>query len=229
LRIFRTLAVTAAMAMPLAATAQDDPALITVTGEGIVQTVPDQATLALGVTTSGPTAAEAMAANTTAMTAVIDRLKAAGIAESDLQTANLYLSPNWGGYDGTSAPAIADYTASNMLNVRIRDIGALGAILDAAVADGANAVNGLTFGLADQKPAMDEARTRAVGDARARAEVLATAAGMTLGRLVSVTDAGAYNNPAPLFRADMASAPIPVETGELAITASVMVTWELVP
>jgi uncharacterized protein len=228
LRIIRTLALTAAMAMPMAALAED-PATISVTGEGIVQTVPDQATLSLGVTMNGPTAAAAMAANTTAMNTVIARLKTAGIAESDLQTASLYLNPNWGGYDSGQTPAIVDYTASNMLNVRIRDIDQLGAILDAAVADGANAVNGLTFGLADQKPAMDEARSRAVTDARARAEVLATAAGMKLGRLVYISDAGAYPNSSPMFRADMASEQVPVETGELAMTASVMVTWELTP
>ncbi len=213
----------AAMAAPLPVLAQGT---ISVTGEGIVQTVPDQATLSLGVTTNGKTAAAAMAANTTAMTAVIARLKTAGIAEADLQTSNLYLSPNWGGYD-SSAPAIVDYSASNMLNVRLRDIDSLGAVLDAAVTDGANAVNGITFGLADQKPAMDEARARAVADARARAEVLARAAGVTLGPIVAITEGGAFNGPVPMFRADEASAPVPVETGEVAITANVTVTWDL--
>jgi uncharacterized protein YggE len=223
MRTLTVLALATALALPLPASAEGT---ISVTGEGIVQTVPDQATLSLGVTTNGATAAAAMAANTTAMTAVIARLKAAGIAEADLQTSNLFLSANWGGYDG-GAPKVIDYAASNMLNVRLRDIASLGEVLDAAVTDGANAVNGITFGLADPKPAMDEARTRAVADARARAEVLAAAAGVDLGAIVSITEGGAFPGPAPMFRADAAAAPVPVETGEVAITANVTVTWAL--
>jgi hypothetical protein len=223
MRTLSALALATALALPLPASAEGT---ISVTGEGIVQTVPDQATLSLGVTTNGATAAAAMAANTTAMTAVIARLKSAGIAEADLQTSNLFLSANWGGYD-SSAPKVVDYSASNMLNVRLRDIASLGEVLDAAVTDGANAVNGITFGLADPKPAMDEARTRAVADARARAEVLAAAAGVELGAIVSITEAGAFPGPAPMFRADAAAAPVPVETGEVAITANVTVTWAL--
>jgi uncharacterized protein YggE len=223
MRTLPALALAAALAAPLPALAE---ATISVTGEGIVQTVPDQATLSLGVTSNGPTAAEAMSANTAAMTAVIARLKTAGIDQADMQTSNLFLTANWGGYASTT-PKIIDYAASNMLNVRLRDIAALGEVLDAAVTDGANAVNGITFGLADPRPAMDEARTRAVADARARAEVLAAAAGVDLGAIVSITDAGAFNGPAPMFRADAAGAPVPLETGELAITANVTVTWAL--
>lgn len=223
MRTLMSLALAAALAAPLPALAQGT---ISVTGEGIVQTVPDQATLSLGVTTNGATAAAAMAANTAAMTTVIARLKEAGIAEADLQTSNLFVSANWGGYD-SGAPKVIDYAASNMLNVRLRDITSLGQVLDAAVTDGANAVNGITFGLADPKPAMDEARTRAVADARARAEVLAAAAGVELGAIASITEGGAFNGPAPMFRADAASAPVPIETGEVAITANVTVTWTL--
>lgn len=223
MRNLSALALAAMLAAPLPALAEGT---LSVTGEGVVQTVPDQATLSLGVTSNGATAAEAMAANTTAMTAVIARLRAAGIDEADLQTSNLFLSANWGGYD-SGTPKVIDYTASNMLNVRLREIATLGEMLDAAVTDGANAVNGISFGLADPKPAMDEARTRAVADARARAEVLAAAAGVTLGPIASITEAGAFNGPGPLFRAEMAGGPVPVETGEIAVTANVTVTWSL--
>jgi uncharacterized protein YggE len=227
MRPLPALALAALLAAPLPALAEGT---ITVTGEGVVQTVPDQATVTLGVNTNAPTAAEAMAANSTAIAAVIERLKAAGVDGADMQTSNLFLSANWGGYDGSgTTPRVIDYAASNMLNVRLREIAALGEVLDAAVTDGANAVNGITFGLADPKAAMDEARTRAVADARARAGVLAAAAGVELGAIVSITEGGAFNGPSPVFRADAASAPVPIETGEIAITANVTVTWELAP
>jgi uncharacterized protein len=223
MRPLSVLALAALLAAPLPALAGGT---ITVTGEGAVQTVPDQATVSLGVSTNGPTAAAAMAANSTAMTTVVSRLKDAGIAEADLQTSNLFLSANWGGHD-TGTPMVVDYTASNMLSVRVRDISTTGAVLDAAVTDGANAVNGISFGLADPKPAMDEARARAVADARDRAGVLAAAAGVRLGAIVSIAEGGGHSGPAPMFRADAESAPTPVQTGEIAVTATVTVTWEL--
>jgi uncharacterized protein len=196
---------------------------ITVTGEGVVETAPDQATISLGVTTNADTAVAALAANSEAMAKMTEQLKAAGVAAADLQTSNLSLNPNWSGYD-SSSPTISGYVASNMLNVRVRDLTALGTILDAAVSDGANTMNGITFGLSEPNPVMNEARTRAVADATSRATVLATAAGATLGPIVSISEGSTFPGPAPMFRTQDAS--VPVETGELAMTALVIVTFE---
>ena len=215
-----------ALSLATAAPAQDSPALITVTGTATVEAAPDIATLTLGVTTEGATAADALRANSAAVAAVIARLTEAGIEASDLQTSNLSLNPVWGGYE-SSAPGITGYTAGNVLTVRVRKLDSLGAVLDAAVADGANTLNGLTFGLADPGPVLDQARAAAVADARARAELLAKAAGVRLGRLIAIAEAGGAPDPLPMFRAEVSAAAVPVEAGALGLSASVTLEYEL--
>lgn len=211
---------------PLAAWAEGGT--ITVTGEATVQATPDMAVIMLGVTTEGPTAAGAMAANSAALAAVLERLRAAGVEERDLQTTNLSLNPNWVGYDGASTPRIAGYTAMNMLNVRVRDLGQLGTLLDASISDGANTLNGVTFEISAPRPLLDEARRQAVADARARAELLATALQQSLGEVVSVSETPAWGGPVPMFRADLAeAAAVPVAEGQIGISAQVTVVWSL--
>ena len=204
------------------------PAQITVTGEGVVDGIPDIASLSLGVTTLGDTAAGAMAANTKALRAVMARLMAAGIADRDMQTTNLSIAPNWSGYDSGQRQRIDGYTATNQLTVRIRALDGLGTVLDAAIQDGANTLNGLSFGLSEPRPAMDAARKAAVADARARATLLVEAAGATLGRIVSITEGGGYSQPQPMFRqAAEASGAVPVAAGEVATSASVTSVFEI--
>lgn len=228
MRALNSLLLAAVLSLPAAAWAETPaPALITVTGEGIVRAAPDQAMLMIGVTTQADTAAAAMAANSTALATVLARLTEAGIAERDMQTSNLSINPNWTGYDSGSTPTISSYVATNQLDVRIRALDSLGAVIDAAVSDGANTLNGLTFGVTDQTPLLNEARKLAVADARARAEVLVTAAGGSLGRLVSVTEGGGYSGPAPMFRADQAASAPPVQGGEVGLTSTVTITYEI--
>lgn len=223
-----TLLSATALTAVQAQTAPTTAAQITVTGEGVVDGIPDIATLSLGVTTMGETAAAAMASNTEALTAVMARLKAAGIADRDMQTTNLSINPNWTGYDNGARQRIDGYTASNQLTVRIRELEGLGAVLDAAIQDGANTLNGLSFGLSEPRPAMDAARKAAVEDARARATLLVEAAGASLGPIVSITEGGGYMPPQPMFRqsADSAGA-VPVAAGEVATTASVTIVFEI--
>ncbi|MGA0540165.1 SIMPL domain-containing protein [Neotabrizicola sp. VNH66] len=206
---------------------QTQTATITVTGEAMVFRSPDMATVTIGVTTVEATAAEALAGNSVAMQAVIDRLKAAGVAAKDIQTSNLSVNPNWSGYDSSSSgQTISGYTASNFVTVDILALEGLGAVLDAAVADGANTLNGVSFGLADPRPALDEARVAAVADARTKAELLANAAGVKLGAIVSISEGGGYGTPVPLYKADSAGA-VPVQAGEVSYNAGVTVTWAL--
>ncbi len=227
------LPLTVPLAVPLAgaAVAQETAAAtITVTGEGHAEAAPDLATISLGVTTQGKTAGEAMDANSAALAAVVARLKAAGVADRDMQTSNLSLNPNWQQTDGTQAPLIAGYVASNQLTVRVRALDSLGAVLDSAITDGANTLNGISFGLDDPEPALDKARTEAVVAARARAELLVTAAGVKLGRVLSISESGGYVPPGPMpmyrMEADMAKA-VPVEGGEVGLTASVTMVFEI--
>jgi uncharacterized protein len=215
----------AALAAPVLA---QTPAQITVTGEGQVEAAPDMATMTLGVTTEGPTPAEAMAANSSQLAAVLERLRGAGISDQDLQTTGLSLNPNWQNDATGTAPRIAGYVATNMLTVRIRALDGLGAVLDAAIGQGANTFNGISFGLADPAPAMNEARRRAVADAMARAELLAGAAGVPLGPVLSITEGGASGWPAPAYRMDAAAAsPVPVAAGQVSTQASVTMVFSL--
>ncbi len=233
MRVLSALILSSALVLPLAAPAAAQDAAhttpartISVTGTGTVDAAPDMATLMIGVTTQGTTAAEALGANTTATEAVIARLTASGIEARDMQTSNLSINPNWTGYD-SSTPTISGYMASNILTVRVRMLDTTGTVLDAAVTDGANTLNGLTFGLADPEPAYKEARKEAVADAWAKAELLATAAGVTLGPILSIADMGTMTDPAPMYRDAVASAPVPVVGGELGLIANVSVTYEI--
>jgi uncharacterized protein YggE len=216
------------LALPLAAPAALAETL-TVTGEGATEIAPDLATLQVGVTTTADTAAEALAANSAALDAVLQRLRDAGVEDRDLQTSNLSVTPNWTGYDSSSSgPQISGYTAMNMVTVKIRKLDGLGVVLDAAVQDGANTLNGLTFGLADPRPAMDAARQAAVEDAKAKAALYAAAAGVKLGKIEAITEGGNFGGPAPMYKdARVEASAAPVEAGQLSMQASVTVVWEL--
>ena len=215
-----------ALALPVQARADAPFPQISVSGEGVVQSAPDMATISLGVTTQGATAAEAMAANSAEVAKVLANLTAAGIEGRDIQTTGLSLNPVWSNYDTTQK--IDSYSAVNSVTVRVRALDALGGVLDAAVKDGANTLNGLTFGLADPGPALDEARKRAVADAARKAAILAQAAGVKLGRVVNITEGGGYANPAPMFRAEASMKDaVPVAGGEVAMSVSVTILYAI--
>ena len=230
MRLLNILALTTAIALPFALPAfAEGPPAISVMGEGSVASAPDLATISLGVTTQADTAAAAMAANSAALTAVLDRLKAAGIAPRDMQTSNLTLNPNWVSYDSGNSTKIDGYTATNMLTVQVRALDTLGSVLDSSITDGANTLNGVTFGVAEPRPALDEARKKAVADAVARATLLVQAAGAELGPIVSITEQSGFSQPMPMFRmeASDAAGSVPTAGGEVGLTASVTMVFEI--
>ncbi len=106
-------------------------------------------------------------------------------------------------------------------------LNALGSVLDASIADGANTLNGISFDLAEPRPAQDEARKAAVADARARAALLVEAAGGKLGKIVSITENSGYGSPMPMFKSDAAAAPVPVASGQIGLSASVTISFEI--
>jgi uncharacterized protein len=227
MRMISALLLSASLALPMAMPAFAD-SQITVTGEATVEAVPDMATISLGVTTLGKTGAEAMAANSQSLQAVIDRLKAAGIEDRDLQTSNLSLYPNWVTDSAGNGQTINGYTASNMLNVRVRAIDSLGAVLDASISDGANTLNGITFDLSAPRPAQDEARKAAVADARARAELLVAAAGGKLGKILTITENAGFGQPVPMAYKSAADAgAVPVAAGQIGMSASVTISFAI--
>jgi uncharacterized protein YggE len=214
--------------MAAAQTTAQTPSLLSVTGEATVTAAPDLATVTLGVTTTDALAGAAMKANSAALATVMERLQAAGIADRDLQTSNLQLNPNWTNPENGGMATISGYTASNMLSVRVRDLAILGAVLDAAITDGANTLNGISFGQADPRPIQDAARKAAVADAIARAKLLTDAAGVKLGRVLNISENAGYGAPMQMLAAaDMAKS-VPVAAGEIGVTASVTMVFELV-
>ncbi|MBT0671257.1 SIMPL domain-containing protein [Novosphingobium profundi] len=236
-----------ALALPAGAHAQDAaPAaiapghtLLTISAQGTSNREPDMATFSAGVTTQGASASAALAENSRAMNAVFAALKRAGIADKDVQTSNLNVSPVYqnparkpdGSYDA-SERKITGYQVNNTVSVRQRKLDDFGKVIDALVSAGANEVNGPNFTLSQPDAAQDEARTAAIQAARQRADLYAKAAGMRVVRIVSIAETGGYSPPmamAPRKMMAAEAAPAPVAAGELEITADVSVQFELAP
>lgn len=218
------------VALPLAAPAQESPATLTVTGEASTSAAPDIATIRAGVETDGETASAALSANSALAAEMIAALKTAGVAPEDLQTGTLRLDPRYADQIRTApgaAPEVVGYRAVNEVVATIRDLDGLGAIIDRVVQAGANRVDAIRFGLADDSALADAARRKAVAEARGRAEVLAEAAGVRLGRVLSITDGGGGPRPVPGIMMRAEAVDVPIERGEVAVQASVTVVWEI--
>ena len=226
--VLRPLLPALALALVPVALAAETPQVphLTVTGEGRAEAVPDLAVVTLGVTTQGATAAAALAENSARLSAVLARLRAAGVADRDLQTSGLSLGPRYD-YGDNRPPRLAGYEATNQLAVRVRALDTLGAILDAAVTDGANTLGGLAFSLSDPQAARDAALAAAVAEARRRAAIMAEAAGVTLGPVLSISEQVAFAGPQPMPRMAMADAApaVPVAAGEVGYAATVTIVY----
>lgn len=200
---------------------------ITVSGTGKVTVVPDVARVNLGVTLSKPTVKAARDGAATTMTAIIAALKALGIADADIQTSGLNLNPQ---YATGSSTRIVGYTISEQLQVTVRDLDKAGDVVDTATAKGATDVNGIWFEVSDPAKAQNDARAAAVTAARSSAQALAGAANVSLGSVVSISDAtptfvGYY----PTFGAKDTAAPAatPVQPGTQDVTATVTVIYAI--
>lgn len=191
---------------------------ITVQGTASVRAVPDRAQIGFGVESRGETARQALAANSAEMRKVIAALRAAGATQ--LQTQAVSLQPRYvenGGVDG--------YVATNSVSATIGDLARAGAIVDAAVAAGANQVYGPSLSRSDRSELERQALRAAFADAKARAQALAAAAGRTLGQATQIAEGGGVQ-PGPLYdRAQAAESSTPIEAGEQEIGASVTVTF----
>ena len=219
------------MSMVLATTvhAEDITRRIVVAGMGEVQAAPDMATVSIGVSHEARTAGEAMEAASLAMSSVMTSLAAAGVEPRDIQTSNIGLNPRYQHSNDGRPPRVTGYIASTTLTVRVRMLDDLGGVLDAVVSDGANALNGLRFGIADTAPLESAARAAAVADAAAKARELADAAGVQLGRVISISEGGAASQPQPMMRGAMmeAAMDVPVAAGELDFRARVNVVYAI--
>jgi uncharacterized protein len=204
---------------------------IEVSGEGSVRAKPDFAQVTLGVTTTGKDAREAMAANAKSANALVALIKSEGVAPADIQTSDLSISPMFSNQPPAQAstPTIIGYSVSNNVTVTVRDISSLGALLDKAVAAGANAIYGIGYGENDPSALLDKARPLAVADARRKAEIYALAGGAKIGRLMELTEEAGARPVAFAARtyAQGAAAPTPIEAGQDKLTVTIMARFEL--
>lgn len=219
--------------VPAALAQQVPPPRIVVIGEGESAIPPDLALLSLTVMREAKTAREALDAGNAAMAAVIAAMKSAGIADRDLQTGGLQISPRYtyvNKPDGTQEATLVGYQVANTLSVRVRDLGKTGDILDKAVTLGVNQGGNISFANEDASKALTDARKRAVADAVAKARTLSEAAGVTLGRVLEITDQNYASPPMPITAKAFDSAgaqAVPVEAGENAYRVQVTMTFEL--
>jgi len=217
------------LAAPALAQTMPPPA-ISVTGEANVSVAPDLAQIDGGVTSDAKTAREASEANNAAMGKVLLALKGAGIDEKDYQTSRLSLQPQFAAnYKPSERAGIVSFRASNRVTVKIRDVTKVANVIDVLVGAGANEIGGINFTVTQASKHLDEAREKAIADARRKAEIYAKAAGVTLGEPISISEEGA---PGPVFRSKMAApmaAGAPVAQGEETLSVTVSVTWAIKP
>jgi uncharacterized protein YggE len=226
-----TITMTAsAQAAAAAVHAPGDGTLLSVSAQAEARRVPDVATVSAGVVTQAADANAAMRANATQMDKVMAAIRAAGIAERDIQTSGVNLNPQYR-YVDNQAPEITGYQASNTVNLKVRDIARLGKVLDALVASGANQVNGPSFEIDQPEAAYDEARRGALEKAQARAAMYAKTLGLRVRRIVSISEGGGFQPPMPMPMMAMArgkaEADTAVSPGETTLGASLDVVFEL--
>lgn len=215
------------LAVPFSAAMENNMSKLIVQGEGKASAAPDRATVVLGVQTRDESAAVAAAENARLMNETIAALLAAGIAESEIQTSGYSL-----GTEPQDEPVMADETqkapeflASNTVTVNMNNTADVGKVLDAAVAAGSNSIQEVSFDLLDPQPQKDLALTRAIEDARRKAEIAARAAGVKLGRVLEISEG--YGYVAQASRSAMFDVATPIQPGTMEITASVTMTYEI--
>lgn len=216
---------------PAAADSMFHATTLNLSAYGETRIAPDMATINLGVMTEGRTAKAAMEANAKKMAGVVAALKAAGIAEKDIQTSGLNLSAQYA-YEQNVPPRLTGYQASNQVTITVHDLARLGQAVDATVAAGVNQVNGISFGLDDPTAAENAAREAAVKALAAKAELYARATGHRVSRLITLGEGGGYTPvqppmPVMAMRAEKASFDTSVSPGELKVRIDVTGLYEL--
>lgn len=206
------------------------PRSISVSGSGEVRAEPDVATVSTGVEVSAPTVAEARAGAAGAANAVIDTLVDHGVDESDIRTINFSIYPMYDYRD--DAPRITGYVVSNTVEVTVREVEAIGELIDAVAAAGGDAVRfgGISFAHEDPGELTRQARELAIADARAKAEQIAELTGVALGELISVAETSWAAPLAAAPRAEFAMADAPatsIQPGTSGVSVTVQASWEI--
>ena len=231
------IAVAACLLLPALAAAQQPPVAprtLQVSATGTVEREPEQGVVMLAVESEAQNARNAAESNATKMSQLVAALRRAGIADRNIRTISYELRPEYAQQTrDREPPRIAGYRAINMVQVTVDTVARMGAIIDVAIANGANRVANINFRLRDHMAAHIEAVAEAMRNARREAEAVAAAAGERLGPALSI-HTGGYAPPPPapvMYQRDMevmAAAPTPVETGTLTVHANVTVIFKLI-
>jgi uncharacterized protein YggE len=219
-----------ASALDAQATAPAPPQVV-VSGTGEARIVTDRATLMLGVQTRAATASLAATDNARRLRAILDTLKAIGLASEQLSTMNYNVAPEMQyPAGGNQPPKVTGYVVTNTVRADLHRIDDVGRVIDAALAKGANEISSLQLFSSKADSARRVALAAAVADARAQAEVLARASGGALGSLIEISSTQEPIRPV-LARATAAMAAVrtPIEPGEQTISATVTARWTFVP
>jgi uncharacterized protein YggE len=202
--------------------------MIVVSGTGRVAVQPDVADLRLGVAVAKPTVEAARGEAAATMDAILRAVDGAGVARADVRTAMLSVQPRYDYRDGR-APVLTGYEIANVVEVSVRDLSALGDVIDATLTAGATSMDALSFRLADPRPAEREARRQAMAEARSRADVLAEAAGVTVQGVSDIVEGQPVRPPGPVAKAERMALAVdagtPVEAGTLEVAVTVSVTY----
>ncbi len=200
--------------------------LVTVTGSGQVSVAPDVADVIIGVQITKPTVKEAQAAAATAMTNALAAIKKDGVAEKDITTVNLSLSPVYDYNNGNQRLVGQQY--SNVVKATVRDLTRVPAVVDDAVASGATTIQGISFRLDNPKSVQAQARSLAMQDARAKADALVSAGGVSIKGIASIsetTTSTPYYVPAAALADKASGASTPIQSGTTDVTVTVTVSY----
>lgn len=234
-KVFISALAAALMSLPVVAqaqTQQQSPRIVVI-GEGESTLKPDLALLSLSVMREAATAREAMTANNDAMAKIVAAMKESGIADRDLQTAGIQIAPRYNYTnkpDGSQEAQLVAYQVTNTIAIRVRDLARTGEVIDKSVTLGVNQGGNITFANDNPEAALTEARKKAVANAMEKAKTLAEAAGVSLGRVIEMSEMNYSQPPAPILAkayADGAAGAAPVEAGENAYRIQVNMTFEL--
>jgi uncharacterized protein len=211
--------------------------VLTVSANGESRVAPDEATVRLGVSAQATTARDAQDQVNRTAGAILDAIRKLGIPADRIQTSELNLGPVYG--QGRpdrepQEPRIVGYQSSNVVSIQVEQLDKVGPVIDAGLGAGANRLEGVMFGLRDDRKARAEALTNAVEEARVKADALARALKVRLVRILEVAEGGVAVMPQPFLRGRIAMesaamADTPVSAGQVGISASVTVRWEIAP
>lgn len=229
LALISLLAFAPLQALPALAEETPPKRTITISGKGTVKSAPDMVSVSAGVESQAPTAKDALAKNTAAMSRVIEALKSEGIDPKDIQTTNFSVSPRYDNRDDGKPPRLVGYSVYNSVVVTMHDTDKLGGVLDQLVSAGSNSIGGISFGIDKPDELQNEARKLAMADAIAKAKLYAEAAGAELGPVQTISEQGGYVPYYPAApRMDAAAVKaVPIEPGTQSLNIEVQVTWEL--